>query len=291
MTERYLTFRDYRIFCHDAGTGEALLFLHNAGNDHRIWEHQLEHFADRYHVVALDSLGYGRSDRPRISYTLALYRDMVAMAVDTLALAPVTIIGNCTGASMALAYGLEHPERVRRLLLFNLATEKTIRDGNIEAQYRLLAGKPRLTRLVAPLIEGLMVSRSMTWRILRGQYGGVPPQDPEFEEHCHRLYGQRGSMSAYLDLICHWQSLRPLDEAVSKDLPPVHVIWGEQNQVLPAEGGRAFCERFEPEALEVVPGCGHLVMRENPSWVNETIETILMGTGIGEHPPGVGRRK
>jgi pimeloyl-ACP methyl ester carboxylesterase len=110
-----------------------MLFLHNAGNDHHIWEHQIRYFSQKYRVVAVDSLGYGRSDNPKLDYSLPLYTEMVSTIMDALGLAPVTIVATCTGAAMALNYALANPQKVKRLFLFHIATENSVVGGNLQA--------------------------------------------------------------------------------------------------------------------------------------------------------------
>lgn len=270
-------FRDWQLHGIQAGSGPHMLLLHNAGNDHRIWDRQIEFFAGDYCVTAVDSLGYGRSDRPPdVDYTLPLYTEMVAAVVRELGLAPVVLIGNCIGAAMALSYTLGHPDRVKTLFLLNIATEKTIGGGTIEAQYHLLAGRPRLTRALSPVVEFAMRSRTLTRRLLRGQFGDSPPKDPEFAEHIHWLYNQPGNLSAYYNLMCNWKTLRCLDEAVRPDdFPPTYVFWGEKNRILPSGQGRDFCTRFHPNESVFVPGASHLVMREVPDVVNQALTERL----------------
>lgn len=271
-----IRFRGHNIHYYESGSGDPMLFLHNAGNDHRIWEFQLDHFAAHYRVVAPDSLGYGRSDSPKIDYTLPVYTDMVATIVKEVTHAPVTIVGNCTGAAMALGYALQRPEQVERLILFNVATEKTILEGNIELNYRVLSGRPRLARLLGPFVETLMSSKLVTQILLRSQYGENPPQGDEFAKHVHQIYNRPGKMSAFLSLLCHWASLRSLDHAeLPEDFPPVHVIWGESNKVLPAARGREFCRQIEPDTADFIDGAGHLVMRERPELINARMTELL----------------
>ena len=274
-------FQGHTIYYYEKGSGEPLLFLHNAGNDHRIWDFQLKHFSRNYRVVALDNLGYGQSDSPKIDYTLPMYTEMVASVVEKLSLAPVTIIGNCTGSSMALNYGLKHSDKVKRLILFNIATGKTILGGNIEFNCRLLAGRPRLTKLLASFIEALMSLRLVTNLILRGQYGENPPKDHEFAEHIHHIYSRRGKMSSFLNLLCYWESLKSLDQITSRiDSLPVHVIWGKSNRVLPATRGREFCQKINPSTEDFIEGGGHLLMREKSELINARIDELLNNSGL-----------
>lgn len=271
-----MLFRGYRISYYDRGQGEPILFLHNAGNDHRIWDFQLEYFSKKCRTVAPDSLGYGRSENPAIAYTLPLYTEMVAAIVGSLALVPVTIVATCTGASMALNYALRHPEGVKRLILFHIATKKTVRGGNLEYTCRLLSGRPWLAKALSPLSEAMLPRSFIQKPIICGQFGKNSQQDPEFMEHLHALYGKKGQATCYLSLFSNWESFAPLDGVVGPEgFPPVHIIWGASNKVLPLERGREFSEHLRSQSFDVIEGGGHLVMREQPEQVNRRIDALM----------------
>lgn len=271
-----ISFRGYRISYYDKGEGEPILFLHNAGNDHRIWDFQLEYFSRKYRTVAPDSLGYGRSDNPAIAYTLPLYTEMVATIVESLALAPVTIVATCTGASMALNYALQHPDAVKRLILFHVATKKTARGGNLQYNCQLLSGRPWLARALSPVSEALLPRGFIQRPIIRGQFGENFDQDSEFLEHLHMLYSKKGQATCYLSLFSNWESFACLDEVTHPErFPPVHVIWGASNKVLVLARGREFTEHFHPDTFDVIEGGGHLLMRERPELINHRIDALI----------------
>ncbi|MBK8316468.1 MAG: alpha/beta fold hydrolase [Acidobacteria bacterium] len=129
-------FRDYSVKYIDEGSGEPMVFLHNGGNDHQIWGRQIEHFKKTNRVLALDYLGFGESDKPRIELTLPLYSEMVGEFIDQLKLAPVTLVGNCMGSAMSFDYTLHNPGKVKRLILFNIASEKHLLAGPLGKVYQ-----------------------------------------------------------------------------------------------------------------------------------------------------------
>jgi pimeloyl-ACP methyl ester carboxylesterase len=132
----FFDFRGHRVWYESSGTGPAMVFLHNGGNDHRIWDLQAAHFARTNRVILVDHLGFGNSDCPEIDYTLPLYTEQVATLIETLKLERVILVGHCIGGAMALNYTLAHPERVEKLVLFNVATEGTLCAGPLAATYR-----------------------------------------------------------------------------------------------------------------------------------------------------------
>ena len=273
--DRSVSFRGHNVAYYEAGQGPPMLFLHNAGNDHHIWEHQIRYFSQKYRVVAVDSLGYGRSDNPKLDYSLPLYTEMVSTLVDSLALAPVTIVATCTGAAMALNYALANPQKVKRLFLFHIATEKTVVGGNLQATVKMVSGRPLMRRILAPLVD-LMMSRGLLHRgIIQGQYDQAFQENPEFLHHLHQLYGKKGEGACLINLFSNWSSFAPLDQVhPPPGFPPVHIFWGAANKVIPLARGRELCERLHPESIDVLEGGGHLVMREKPEFINRRIEEL-----------------
>lgn len=274
--DRTVLFKGHRVAYYEQGQGEAMLFLHNAGTDHYIWERQLEHFARQYRVVAADSLGYGRSDRPALDYSLPLYTEMVATLVESLSLAPVTIVAHCTGSAMALNYTLQNPEKVKRLILFHIATEATVRGGGLERITRLLSGRPALRRLLSPILEATMPRGLLQKGIIRGHYGTEFKDDAPFIAHLQGLYSKNGQARTLLNLFSNWRSFASLDTLTyPRDYPPLHVLWGDANTVLPLRQGQELCERLRPQTFDVIAAGGHLVMRERADAVNRRIMELM----------------
>src|SRR5436309_15409379 len=69
--ERYVVTNGIRLFCVEDGppSGPLVLFVHGWPEFWWSWRHQLPALgAAGYHAVALDLPGYGRSDKPDVSY-------------------------------------------------------------------------------------------------------------------------------------------------------------------------------------------------------------------------------
>lgn len=274
---KHFLFKGYKVSYVEEGAGEPLVFLHNGGNDHRIWDYQIKHFSKTHRVIATDHLGFGASDKPRIDYTLPLYGEMVETLVDELRLAPVTLIGNCMGGAMSLAYTARHPDKVRQLILFNVASEQNVLAGPLAKVYQTFAKHRWLRNLISLKIDLFGLPQKETARMLRSQFGATPPDDPEFVAYTHQLYNQKGQMRALYNNLSVFDTFRPIDEFIrpKNGFPPVCLFWGTENFVLPATAGEKLCQRLQPEQVEWLDGCGHLPMREKPAEINQLIEAFL----------------
>lgn len=270
------TFQNHKVHYVEAGQGEPLVFLHNGGNDHQIWQHQIAHFSRSHRVLALDYLGFGASDKPRIELTLPWYSEMVGTFIAGLGLAPVTLVGNCMGAAMSFDYALHQPEQVRRLVLFNIASERHLLAGPLGKVYQNFHRHHWLRTLIGWKADLFGFSRQETDKLLRSQYGKEPPDDPAFAAYIHELYNRKGQQRSLYVALSNFDTFNSADNfTLPAGFPPVCVIWGQENFILPVTAGAEFCARLQPDRTEFIAGCGHLPMREKPAEVNQIIEAFL----------------
>src|SRR5262245_17424066 len=101
------------------GQEPALVLLHGFPDDSRIYDRLVPLLAPR-RAVALDWLGYGRSDRAG-SGPLgdAAHQHQLRAVLDGLQLDRVVLVGHDAGGPDAVDYALREPGRVERLILLN----------------------------------------------------------------------------------------------------------------------------------------------------------------------------
>ena len=61
---------DITLFYREKGNGEPFVLLHGNGEDSSYFKHQIEHFCDRYRVIAPDTRGHGKSPRGTSPFTI-----------------------------------------------------------------------------------------------------------------------------------------------------------------------------------------------------------------------------
>jgi pimeloyl-ACP methyl ester carboxylesterase len=102
------------------GRGKPALFLHGWLGSWRYWMHTMEDIADRYRTYALDLWGFGDSDKSKPRYTVQDYVALVDNFVNDMGIQNVPIIGHALGASVALEYAVQYPDRVEKIMTVNL---------------------------------------------------------------------------------------------------------------------------------------------------------------------------
>jgi len=116
-----LSYQPLEIAYTDVGSGEPVVLLHGIPTWSYLYHDVIPLLEPHCRVLAPDFLGHGYSDRrDRFDRSLTAQAAMILRLLDALGLARVTIVGHDTGGGVALILGIEHPDRVARLVLSNI---------------------------------------------------------------------------------------------------------------------------------------------------------------------------
>lgn len=108
---------DIKLHYTEHGSGDPLILLHGNGEDGTYFVRQIDHFKDRYRVIAVESRGHGGSPRGTAPFTLDQFAQDLADFMGQLGIASAHILGFSDGSNIALLFALAHPERARSLVL------------------------------------------------------------------------------------------------------------------------------------------------------------------------------
>src|SRR5579875_2262581 len=113
-----------RLHYHEAGSSSdpTVLLLHGGGPGASAWSNfgrTLGALADRFHVLAVDQVGFGRSSKPAEfgKQFFAASADAIAELLDPLGIERVHCVGNSLGGGTSVRLALDHPGKAARLVL------------------------------------------------------------------------------------------------------------------------------------------------------------------------------
>jgi len=234
----YVQLGPYRIHYLVAGEGKPLLLIHGLGSQGNAWALLIPPLVRQgFRVYALDLLGYGRSDRPDVDYSIALQSEIVRQFLDSQQIAQTDLGGWSMGGWVALKFTLDHPERVRRIFVADSA------GLNFKP-----AWDPGLFTPTTPQQVDEFVA------ILTPRYRHLPRfVARDFIREMRRqgwvVRRSLASMRAGADL---------LDGKLSAISLPVLILWGKQDATTPLECGEQMHHEMPQSVLAVFDGCGHL---------------------------------
>lgn len=114
----YFYYQSKRIYYTETGNGEPVLFLHGNTASSKMFEPLLPLYEDKFHVILIDFIGHGRSERLE-RFPAALWMEEAKQSIallEHLQLGKVNLVGTSGGAWVAINAALERPDLVRRVV-------------------------------------------------------------------------------------------------------------------------------------------------------------------------------
>lgn len=99
------------------GEGKTVLFLHGWGGEINSFLPILQELKSKYRCVAVDFLGFGKSDYPNVPFSVSDYKDSVVYLLDYLKLRKIDIIAHSFGGRVAFKLMSENPNYVKSAIL------------------------------------------------------------------------------------------------------------------------------------------------------------------------------
>ena len=252
--------------------GSAVLLLHGLGGYIENWEDNTEALAQEHCVYALDLVGFGRSEKPEVRYTIPYLTSFVHKFMQTLEIERATLIGESMGGAISLQFALQYPDQEEKLVL--AASAGIGKDVSI---YLRLMSLPVLGEYFArPSRKG----SAELQKLLFYDHDLITDEWIEEDYQMASLPGApRCLLSALRSMLNIWGVKReiymPILENLEKIEVPTLIIWGEQDQILPVAHAHAAAQRLPDARLHIFDGCGHVPNIEHPDKFNAIVNEFL----------------
>ncbi|MGB5951360.1 MAG: SDR family NAD(P)-dependent oxidoreductase [Ornithinimicrobium sp.] len=249
----------------DAVTGEpsTILLLHGIGRSLEDWTEQHDLLSDRHTVISLDLPGFGYTPRSSAGMGLPSLADATEATLEALGqTGPVHVVGNSLGGAVAMTLLARHPERVSTLTLAASAGF----GSEVTFNLRVLA---------VPLLGPRLLSRSSwsgTASIERTLYADSTLATRERIDHAFALAQVPGRAETFRECLLGVGGLRGVDKGwreillnqVAAQRVPTLIVWGEKDEVLPADHSEAAQRALGHAQTHVMTDTGHLPQVERP---------------------------
>ncbi len=251
----------------DIGSGPVVVLLHGLGSRKDDWLPVLEPMAQKYRLLVPDQIGFGRSDKPLLDYSVQTYVDFLNEFLRQLKVEKASLVGESLGGWIAALYVAEigggaHLTPADKLVLVDAAglkQDQPIPDlnpsslaamrGVMEAVFydTSWVNEDALRKIFT---DKLAVHDGYTVR----SFLGNPTREKE------RLDDRLGSIKA-----------------------PTLVTWGKQDKLLPIASGERYAAGIAGAKMVSFEKCGHVPPIEKTEEFLAAVMAFLGGGAAAAH--------
>ena len=279
---RYLQAGEVRLHYVDEGPSGAapLLFAHGNPTWSYLWRKPVAALsASGHRCVALDHMGFGRSDKPPYlsAYSLRAHVDNTLRLIDALDLRDIVLVAHDWGGPIGLGAVLERQDRLRGLVLMNTWAWELpsflppfLREFRTEGLGEILA---LAGNLFIESMPGALADRNVDPLMMAAYRAPFPD------------YWSRAGMLAFQREIPLTERDRsaPLMGSIHDRLAgldvPVQLVWGSRDRVFQRVFLEQWRELFPAAPAVELDDAGHFLVEDQPDAVTQAIAGFLAGEG------------
>ena len=239
----------------DEGNGPLLIMLHGWGSNIELFKGVINFAKKKYHVVAMDMPGFGKSDEPAESMNVDDYVDFVLEFMKDFPTERLILLGHSFGGRVIIKLASrETPFEMEKVILVDAAGVKPKKTFRQKLRQRLFKIGKRILSL-----------------------GFVKKLFPNALENLRKRSGSADYNAA--SPVMRQTLVRVVNEDLCDLMPnvkcPTLLIWGENDDATPLSDGQTM-ERLMPEsALVPIKNAGHYSFLEQPGLFLRILASFL----------------
>jgi len=258
-----------RLFVREWGEGAPVLMINGLGANLEMWGPAQEQLARTARTIAFDAPGMGRSRTSPVVLPHPALAAMICRLLDALEVDRCDVVGYSWGGTVAQQFARQAPDRVRRMALVGTSCGW----GSIPPSARAMAlmstplryySRQVLEQTNHLLDSGSSDRESDTWRAQADARLEYPPTLTGYTQQL--LAGMTWSS-------LHW---------VSTLRPPVLVLAGGQDRIVPSANGALLSHLAFESRLHVLPAEGHLMLFDPDSRAHDLLADFFSSPTLNE---------
>lgn len=264
MKQDFLKVNNNRIRYMEDGYSKSkhVLFLHGLGASAERWQRVLPIFAEHFHVVAPDIVGFGYSDKPEVNYTMPYFVDFIKGLAGALRIDRMTVIGASLGGHIAAELAIIDKEMVEKLVLVTPA-------GMMKEP------TPVLNYYIAAAMYPTFENATKAFEQMSGNPDGV---DVDYARDFVNRMQLPNAKYAYMSSIMGSKAAPNLAGRLGRIEAPTLIVWGDRDRLIPVRYATKFKKEIRNSKLAIIKGSGHTPYFEKPEIFSSRVLGFLMNS-------------
>ena len=249
------------LFSQEYGTGHPLIILHGLLGSLDNWHSLSTAFGKRFRVIAVDQRNHGRSPHSDEMTYAAMAADLLEL-LDRHAISSAHVLGHSMGGKTAMQFALNHPGRVDRLVVVDIAPRSypPLHDEIFEAlkavELSSMQSRQQIDNALAVRVHNPAVRQFLMKNLARTESGSF-----KWKANVPVLQNSYKEIARAID------SEKPFQK------PAAFIRSSRSGYVLDSDGGDI--QRLFPDARIISIDAGHWIHAEAPERFSELVLDFL----------------
>jgi len=260
--EKFATVYGAKIRYLEAGeaTRPTVVLVHGMGSNADSWAFNTPAIAAKYRVIALDQIGFGKSDKPLIKYRVGTFVDFLDKFLSELKIEKARLVGISLGGWVSALYTAKYPNRVEKLVLVDAAGFAPPKDFDWTKIHALNSSTRDEVR---ENIKAVFFNQAM--------FGTEAMVETFLTQRV--VAGDGYTISSLIESIKRGEDY--VDGKLSSIEKPTLIVWGKQDGLIPVADGERYQKGIKGSELIVFDQAGHAPNVEKAIDFNKKILEFL----------------
>ncbi|HEV2582875.1 MAG TPA: alpha/beta fold hydrolase [Ktedonobacteraceae bacterium] len=278
----YYSAGDFDMHYVDEGSGEPVVMLHGDPTWGYLYRNFISPLSRRARCIVPDHMGMGKSSVPpeRGRYRLEQHCANLEALLLHLDLRDITLVLHDWGGPVALGFAIQHPDRIKRLVLTNTWAFAPWPGGPFPRLLELIRSERgeafvlQKNGYLAPALQGTTFHRErLTPEVMQAYQAPYPTPESRLAMLCwsRDIPVQESDVS--------FAAMKRIEQGLSgfNDIP-VLLIWGMQDPVLPAPVLQRWQQLYPHATTHVLEDASHFLQEDAPERIVPWIEAFINAT-------------
>lgn len=264
----YFQVNNQKLHYIDEGQGEVILFVHGTPSWSFDFRNIIKDLKSNYRCIAIDHIGFGLSDKPKdYDYSTANHSKTLEKFITEKQLENITLVVHDFGGPIGLNFAIEHPEKVKKIIIFNSWLWSTENDPDY-IKFRKI--------LKSPLLPFLYRRLNFSPRFILPKLFGDDKISKKLLEQYTKPFAnstERNGALAFAKSLLYdqnwFEELWKRRNSISNK--PTLFIWGMKDEVIKPHNLEKFEDGFTNSETVKLETSGHFPHEEQPQKVINAI--------------------
>lgn len=276
----FIKINGVNIFYREAGPKDApvLVLLHGYPSSSHMYRNLINDLSDKYHLIAPDYPGYGRSEQPPITefaYTFENFAAIVTELLSQLQISKYSLYLMDYGAPVGWRIASANPERVETLIVQNGCAY----DEGLETFWDPIKAywNDHNDKTAEATLRTFHDANGLKWQYTHGvpDTGLISPDNWEIDlRHLERPENGQIQLDLFYDYRTNVALYPKWQEYLRTQNPEMLIVYGKNDYIFPVSGAEAF--KKDVKNLEYhLYDAGHFALESHGKEIAETIRQFL----------------